>query len=102
MKKCEEIVYESVRRSEVKKWEIVHHPKSGGTAYEKTVGACRLAIMPRNWSVPRGEATWTVSCGRYDDAAWFHKRGTSKTLKAAKARAGRVAADQIAQRRWWR
>jgi hypothetical protein len=72
------------------KWKKVHSA-SGATAFQTKTKGCKLRVSPRDWSKPRGEAIWSVTCGSARSPDFFHKRGSRKTVKDAKAAARRVA-----------
>ena len=67
-----------------KHWKQVHKT-SGATVIERSTASCKLSVMPRDWTKPRGAASWTATCGE------SHKRGSSNTVKNAKSAATRAA-----------
>lgn len=64
-------------------WKTVHK-SSGATVIENKTARCKLTIIPKDWTRPKGPAHWTATCGS------THKRGDAKTVKGAKAAARRA------------
>lgn len=69
-------------------WKKVHKA-SGATVIEHRVRDCRLVVIPVDWTKPKGEARWSMTCG---SPGWTnrHKRGYARSVKAAKAAARRA------------
>lgn len=72
------------------KWDRIHMP-SGFTAFELRARKCRMTVAPKDWTNPKGPATWSTTCGDWRDKRFDHRKGSSKTVANAKAAALRAA-----------
>jgi len=77
-------------------WKQVHK-SSGATVIEAHVKrarghGCALTVIPADWTRPTGAASWAATCTTTGVKSSFdHKRGSSASVKAAKAAATHAA-----------